>query len=103
LAVAVGDQVVAIDLFDRASTCRKAWSRLLSGVAMDAIEAGKTGVRAAPGEVEVLIGRLRNAEWKRAPAVGEGEEYRSDPAQQLHASALFFDGTVVHGSAVVAV
>jgi hypothetical protein len=103
LAVAVGDQVVAIDLFDQPSTCRKAWSRLLSGVVMDALEAGKTSKTAAPGDVEALLRRLRAADWQPAPAVGEGEEYRSDPGEKLHASALLFAGAVVHGSAVVAV
>jgi hypothetical protein len=103
LAVAVGDQVVAIDLFDQPATCRKAWSRLLSGVVMDALEAGKTSAQAAPGDVEALLARLRGAEWQPAPAVGEGEEYRSDTGDKLHASALMFAGAVVHGSAIVAV
>ena len=31
LAVAVGNKVVAVDLFDKATTCRKVWDRLLSG------------------------------------------------------------------------
>ena len=41
LAVAVGPKVVAVDLFDKPSTCRKVWDRLLSGVVMDALEAGQ--------------------------------------------------------------
>jgi hypothetical protein len=70
---------------------------------MDALEAGKTSARAAPGDVEALLGRLRTAQWQPAPAVGEGEEYRSDSGDKLHASALLFAGAVVHGSAIVAV
>src|SRR4051812_19163884 len=42
LAVAVGPQVVAVDVFDRPSTCQKVWARLLSGVVMDALEAGQS-------------------------------------------------------------
>lgn len=103
MAVAVGNTVVAIDLFDQPATCRKAWSRLLTGTVMDALEAGKADKPAEAGDVEELLRRLRNADWQQAPAVGEGEEYRSDAEQTLHASALLFDGAVVHGSAIVAV
>ena len=70
---------------------------------MDALEAGKTDAQAVPGDVEDLLRRLRGAEWQQTPAVGEGEEYRSDAEEKLHASALFFEGAVVHGSAIVAV
>jgi hypothetical protein len=31
VAVALGDKIVAVDLFDKAATCRKVWRRLLSG------------------------------------------------------------------------
>ena len=103
LAVAVGGHVVAVDLFDRPATCKKAWSRLLSGVVMDALEAAKTATNAGPVAVEDLLRRLRSADWLRTTAVGEGEEYRSDSQEKLHASALLFEGAVVHGSAIVAV
>jgi hypothetical protein len=103
LAVAVGNTVVAMDLFDQPSTCRKAWKRLLTGTVMDALEAGKTDRKAAAGDVEALLRRLGTADWKQAPSVGEGEEYRSGAGAEntLHASALLFAGAVVHGSATV--
>jgi hypothetical protein len=41
-AIAVGNRVVALDLFDKASTCRKVWDRLLSGVVMDALESQRS-------------------------------------------------------------
>jgi hypothetical protein len=103
LAVAVGNTVVAVDLFDQPATCRKAWSRLLSGVVLDALEAGKTDAQAVPGDVEELLRRLGAAHWQQTPAVGEGQEYRSDTEDKLSASALMFAGAVVHGSATVAV
>ena len=102
LAVAVGPQVVAVDLFDRPSTCRKVWDRLLSGVVMDALEAGPPEKVAEPADVEGLLSRLRDAAWEPAPAVGEGQEYRSDADPETHASALVFDDSVLHGSVVVA-
>ncbi|GAC1474738.1 MAG: hypothetical protein NVSMB9_25680 [Isosphaeraceae bacterium] len=102
VAVAVGSQVVAVDLFDRASTCRKVWDRLLSGVVMDALEAGKAEETSQAVEVEALLTRLRDAEWIPAPAVGEGQEYRSDSIPLTHASSLVLGDAMVHGSVIVA-
>ncbi|CAN5521650.1 hypothetical protein BH11PLA2_BH11PLA2_21730 [soil metagenome] len=37
LAVAVGDKIVAVDLFDNPVTCGKVWKRLLSGFILEAV------------------------------------------------------------------
>src|SRR5207253_2303888 len=37
LAVAIGPQVVSLDLFDKPMTCQKVWERLLSGVMLEAV------------------------------------------------------------------
>jgi hypothetical protein len=102
LAVAVGPQVVAVDVFDRPSTCRKVWDRLLSGVVMDALEAGQPETFAVAADVEGLLARLRAAAWEPASAVGEGQEYRSDAVATAHASTLALGESVIHGSVVVA-
>lgn len=101
VAVAVGPQVVAVDVFDRPSTCRKVWGRLLSGVVMDALESKEAGESAGAADVEGLLARLRDAPWEAAPAVGEGQEYRSDSVPMAHASALALGDAVLHGSVVV--
>lgn len=101
LAVAVGPQVVAVDVFDRPSTCRKVWDRLLSGVVMDALEAGGPGRSAEVADVEGLLAGLRAAAWEEAPAVGEGREFRSDTVPRAHASSLVVGTSVLHGSVVV--
>jgi hypothetical protein len=102
VAIAVGKQVVALDLFDKPATCRKVWERLLTGVVMDALEAPTSVQGAQPTDVEELLSRLRTAKWDHVPAVGEGQEFRSDADQQTHASVLFFGESVLHGSIVVA-
>ena len=101
VAVAVGPQVVAVDMFDRPSTCGKVWDRLLSGVVMDALEAGTPEKVAEAADVEGLLARLRAAAWEPAPAVGEGQEYRSDAVPPAHASSLVLGDSVLHGSVVV--
>jgi hypothetical protein len=103
VAAAIGGKVVAVDLFDKPSTCQKVWDRLLSGVVFDALEAGTTDQSASVADVEQLVGAAGDLPWQQATAVGEGEEYRAESQQGDHASALTFEGAVVHGSLVAAV
>ena len=91
-----------MDLFDKPSTCAKVWDRLLTGVVMDALEGAPTDQIAGPADVEELLARLRDGSWEPAPAVGEGQEFRYDADPETHASALVFDGSVLHGSVAVA-
>jgi hypothetical protein len=102
IAIAVGKQVIALDVFDKPSTCRKVWDRLLTGAVMDALEAKPTEQVGRSVDVEELLARLRNTAWDQAPAVGEGQEFRSDADPQTHASALVYGESVLHGSVVVA-
>jgi hypothetical protein len=102
LAVAISGKVVSVDLFDKPATCRKVWDRLLSGLVMDALEAGPDAGQADAADVQGLLMVLRQAPWQKAPAVGAGEEFRAELEADRHASALTLSGTVVHGSLVVA-
>jgi ARG/rhodanese/phosphatase superfamily protein len=101
LAVAVGTKVVSVDLFDKPSTCRKVWDRLLTGVIMDALEAATAEERVEKADTEKMLMTLRDSSWEQTKAVGVGDEYRCG-WEDKHASALVYDGTVVHGSLVVA-
>jgi hypothetical protein len=103
VAVAIGDRVVAVDLFDKPATCQKVWDRLLSGVVFDALEAGETDKVASVADVEHLVAAAGDLPWEQGEAVGEGEEYRAESKGGDHASALSFHDTVVHGSVVAAV
>jgi hypothetical protein len=102
LAVAVGGKVVSVDLFDKPGTCRKVWDRLLTGVVLDALEAGPGKEPAERAEVQGLLASLRDAPWQQVPAVGAGEEFRAEMAGDRHASALVCGGAVLHGSLVTA-
>ena len=101
-AVAVGGKVVAIDLFDKPTTCGRVWNRLLSGAILDALEVEQAEKQAEPADVERALTGLSNLSWEPAEPIGEGEEYRAESPTGDHASALIFDGTVVHGSVVCA-
>ena len=103
VAVAIGDRVVAVDLFDKPATCQKVWDRILSGVVFDALEAGKSDKVASVADVEQLVAAACDLGWEQSEAVGEGEEYRAESKRGDHASALALEETVVHGSVVAAV
>ncbi len=100
LAVAVGDKVVAVDLFDTPEICRKVWDRLLTGVIMDAVEDQKP---AGEPDVSAALTVFQGAPWQSVPPAGIGEEYRAEwETGQWHGSALAKDGRLVHGSLILA-
>ena len=100
LAMAVGGKVVALDLFDQPETCRKVWPRLVSGFALDALEAKPTEHTADVAEVEGLLLLLERAAWQQVPSVGEGEELRAEIEVGHYASKLTFQGRLVHANVV---
>ena len=102
VAVAVGEKVVALDLFDKPATCRKVWDRLLSGYVLDALEAEEAGQQAEVADVERLLEAAGGTSWQPADPVGEGEEHRAEFGRAAHASALSLGGSLVHGSVVAA-
>jgi hypothetical protein len=100
VAVTVRGKVVAIDLFDKPSTCQKVWNRLMSGFVLDAIESEQTEHRADVQDVARLLGNLGQLNWQQALAVGEGEEYRAESPAGDHASVLAVGDVLPHGSVV---
>jgi hypothetical protein len=102
LAVAIGKKVVAIDLFDKPTTCQKVWSRLLSGFVLDALEVPPEEGQVDSAEVEQTLKTAGGMPWQKTEPVGEGEEYRAESGSALHASALTFQESPVHVSVVMA-
>jgi hypothetical protein len=98
IAVAIGDEVISVDIFDQPATCQQVWTRMLSGVVLDAIEAGEIDQRASIADVEQLIATAVDLPWSQTEAIGEGEEYRASADEGDQASALVLDATVVHGN-----
>ena len=102
MAVAIGKKIVAVDMFDKPSTCGKVWDRLMSGYVLDALEPQADEGQAEATDVEQLLGSANGLAWEKAEPVGEGEEYRAQQGEEVHASALAFHDAPVHVSVVVA-
>ena len=52
--------------------------------------------------VERLLGRANSLPWQQTDPVGEGEEYRANQGEEVHAPALTLHDAPVHVSVVVA-
>jgi hypothetical protein len=98
LAVAVGEKIVAVDLFDKPATCQKVWRRLLSGFIVEAVEPTAGKGQAAQPAVAGTVEALRNSAWEKVVPVGDGEEYRARSESGSQASALALGDSLVHGS-----
>src|SRR3954471_24581853 len=103
LAVAIGGRVISVDFFDKPSTCQNVWPRLLSGVVFDAMESKEVDQVPSSGDVEQLLSSATELDWHSVEPVGEGSEFRAESPRGDHASALFCDDVIVHGSIVAAV
>ena len=61
-----------------------------------------TRAKPRPTDVERLLGTATGLPWEKAEPVGEGEEYRAQQGEEVHASALAFHDAPVHVSVMVA-
>ena len=89
----------ALDLFDRPTTLRHVWNRLVTGYAADAVMK-ETAKRSAESQSDVgsVLDRVRRVECAVCPGVDLGEDWRFD-SPDLVGSALVVDGAPVHVSA----
>jgi hypothetical protein len=98
-AVAIRGTLVSVDLFDQPATCEKAWRRILSGLALDALEARSDAKPDREEDVTRDLETARTAHWEEVQAAGLGAEYRSTTGHLL-GTALVVDGVPVHLSLV---
>jgi hypothetical protein len=99
--LAVGADMVVLDLFDKPSTCEKLWDRLVRGFLLDVLES-RNAIDPPPGtsEAEELLCEMREAPWKRRRAVGDGQEYRAEMETGRSACRLVFQHRELHASVV---
>lgn len=100
--VETAGEMLVLDLFDQAETCRRMWDRLVRAAAID--ELAPVRSKPKPWHVqEILRGRLerlQDLEWRATKPIGEGEESRAVDDDSA-AKVLLLGGALVHGSAVI--
>ncbi len=82
------------------STCKRVWSRLLSGTVLEALEIRQVDSQTQVADVQRALAGLRDLSWESVESVGEGDEYRAESPAGDHAPAPVFHGTVIHASMV---
>ena len=76
IAVAVGEKIVGIDIFDKPKTCKPFWDRLAESAVLDAQEMPIAARRASGSDVAVKLYMMQDVRWQRLDPVGLGESYR---------------------------
>jgi len=93
---AIDGRVVGLEVLDHPETMGKLSGKLVRSYALDAIESRVVLQQPPPIQaVEAFVGRVAEAEHRRAPAVGLGEDVRIAGAG-LSGGALVRDGRVAH-------
>ena len=101
VAAAVGERLVAFELFDKRRICRLAWTRLLSGLTLDSLVSPRD-LSVNTSDVYRLIRQLGAAHWAEMPSVGVGKEYRCEFPNGTNASLLTLRDSMIHLSAAMA-
>ncbi|MEO7117483.1 MAG: DUF6569 family protein [Candidatus Limnocylindrales bacterium] len=107
MAVAIGGRLVALDIFDTASTLKQQWPRLIEAAVsakfdedrrVAAGRAPQSGPHhPVPGALGLMLARARGAvcDATISPSVGEGVDVRL-VAPKIHGSALVHEDRVIH-------
>ncbi len=95
----IGGKFAALDIFDRPTTLKRVWPRLMTGYAMEAMMQKATpGVSGQQGTPSDLLDRLNSLECTVHRGVDLGDDWRFE-SQDLVGSALVLDGTALHVTA----
>ncbi len=100
LAVAVGQQVVAFDLFQNSAVCEYLWKRWISAAVFDSVDTGMNQASATRADVERLLRETVAAIWKQTTTAGDGRDYRTQFGHYF-GSLLTVGDSVLHGSVIV--
>ena len=90
IAVFHGDRLLGLDLFDRATTLEYHWKSLIDSYALDwlALDKREDDEPSEPATpLDELVESLREADWDRFDAPGEGDDLRWE-SDRITASAL---------------
>jgi len=103
-AFLVGGTFAGIDLFDRPSTLKALFPKLLSAVTVEAMMAGRGGKpepktdRSPEEKVRKALEEIARSLFEKFDPVGVGEDWRYEGKLSV-GKALYFEGDLVHFSA----
>jgi hypothetical protein len=96
IAVAIGNKVTSLDVFDRTAMCERMWGRLVQAAAMDGLDAPASGQNAGKDDVANRLYKLSEVRWEPMASIGLGEHYRALGDDGMVATALVVDNVPIH-------
>lgn len=94
VVVAVGDEIIAADIFSSPSLFQRFWRKLLKSYVLEAIDKDDEG-NVTKKEAEKFLAQVYKADVVEEPSTGSGELF-SLKSGKITASALLFKDTVLH-------
>lgn len=103
--IVIGNRLVLLELFDRASTCQRVWQQTVPGIRLDALRFPGDAPEITEAWLFGWSQSLSAEPWTVAPAIGAGEEFRTgqgttagedDSRSSTLGSALVVDGRILH-------
>lgn len=99
--IAIGREIVGLDLFDCPQTYAKLWPKLAASYALDALApVDERADGPALAAAHRFLSRVREAATERHPSIGEGEDIRL-AAEGISGGALYARGRAIHLCAFV--
>ena len=71
IAIAIGDKVVAVDVFATPTLCSAAWRRLARAYALDSLKSAATECSVSRADVRTVLELAANAQWTSNASSGE--------------------------------
>lgn len=91
---AINGRLVGAELFDSADSFRHYFGKVVRSYAFDALASRPSGTASEPN-AQVALNEVANADVRRYPAIGLGEDHRLEDGR-LTGGALVHEGRVVH-------
>ena len=97
-ACAVGQNVIAIEIFLTAELCRVAWQRQIGGFVVDSLISKLSPCGSTKSIVAALLRRLRNARWQNLTIMGAGKLVSAELSPYYSTRCLHHRGRLIHCS-----
>ncbi len=94
VVVAVGGQIVSVDIFGKSYLFKKLWPKILKSSALSAITSSKFG-RITQDDAVYFLRQLHDKHYRAKPAIDLGREF-SSLDQELNVNALVYGSSLVH-------
>ncbi len=95
VAVAIGGEILCIDLFNDEALFEKLWPKLLKSYLLEALSNRKEGTRARREDAKQFLGWIPGASIKASDAAGEGV-WLSIDSSRVTGSALTYESMLIH-------